>query len=232
MKRLPSDPSWYSVASSYWQSQPATVDGVLGGFSRLSETDISASRTFLTNLYKAYPMLDKRAVLDCGAGIGRVSQKLLLNFGFKDVDLLEPSPNLIGQAKHDLKDSIRSYLEIGLQDWRPDLIEAHNQKYSIIWAQWVLLYLTDEDLVLFFKLASGDKCEKSEVMIILKENVSSTDENIIDKEDNSISRTASEYKRLAGEAGLELVMEMKQPMWPSDLYPVVMMAFRASLVSV
>jgi protein N-terminal methyltransferase len=221
MKARPvSGSSWYSVASEYWEKQPATVDGVLGGFSRLSGTDVNGSRRFLDILYKQSPSLSKSAVLDCGGGIGRVSKDLLLPYGFQHVDLLEPSPNLINQARLDLGSSIRSFLHLGLQDWRP----TEDSSYSVIWAQWVLLYLTDEHLVRFFRLAASTL--EPEGVIVLKENVSSTNEAVEDEEDNSVTRTIADYRRLAAAAQLDVVLEMKQPMWPSDLYPVIMIALK------
>ena len=42
--------SWYSAAISYWSSVPATVDGVLGGYGRVSPLDLTESASFLDAL--------------------------------------------------------------------------------------------------------------------------------------------------------------------------------------
>ena len=216
--------SWYSGAAAYWEQQPSTVDGVLGGFSRLSGTDIAGSRRFLETLYQRHPELSSSSVLDCGGGIGRVSKSLLLPFGFAHVDVLEPSPNLLHQAQVDLGSAVRSYLPLPLQDWTPP-----SQSYSVIWAQWVLLYLPDEHLVRFFRRAVRALAAPGAApgVLVLKENVSSSAEAVLDLDDNSVTRTVADYRRLAELAGLEVLLEMKQPMWPTDLYPVVMLGLRA-----
>ena len=38
---------WYSKAVSYWDSQEASVNGVLGGYGHVSDDDIMESRKFL-----------------------------------------------------------------------------------------------------------------------------------------------------------------------------------------
>jgi hypothetical protein len=44
--------SFYSHAAEYWSSVPATVDGVLGGFGFISQTDIQGSLSFVKQLFK------------------------------------------------------------------------------------------------------------------------------------------------------------------------------------
>jgi Putative hydroxyindole-O-methyltransferase. len=44
--------SFYGNAAVYWSSVPATVDGVLGGFGFISQTDIQGSLSFLKQLFK------------------------------------------------------------------------------------------------------------------------------------------------------------------------------------
>ena len=88
---------WYTRAVGYWDKQEASDNGVLGGFGHVSETDVADSRAFLL---KAFPRAGgaRRAAdaaaplvaLDCGAGVGRVSEQLLLHL-FDEVDLVEPS---------------------------------------------------------------------------------------------------------------------------------------------
>jgi len=38
---------FYTDAKEYWAQIPATVDGMLGGFSTISATDINGSRAFI-----------------------------------------------------------------------------------------------------------------------------------------------------------------------------------------
>lgn len=47
---------WYSVSSSYWQNVESTNDGMLGGFSSISSTDLVGSYSFLSNLIEKKPI--------------------------------------------------------------------------------------------------------------------------------------------------------------------------------
>lgn len=86
---------WYTSAVRYWDCQSATNDGVLGGFGQVNPADIMDSRKFLLKTLLATIKEAKEqgislVAADCGAGIGRVSAELLLNY-FQEVDLVEPS---------------------------------------------------------------------------------------------------------------------------------------------
>jgi protein N-terminal methyltransferase len=76
-------------ASEYWKKVPATLEGVLGGYPELTKVDLRSSKNFLENLLKKFNITDcyDRA-LDCGAGIGRVTQGLLVQL-YNKVDLVE-----------------------------------------------------------------------------------------------------------------------------------------------
>lgn len=63
---------WYKNGNTYWNSCEETDDGVLGGYGYLSERDIKFSAFFLKKLNESVNLQFKN-VLDCGAGIGRVS---------------------------------------------------------------------------------------------------------------------------------------------------------------
>jgi protein N-terminal methyltransferase len=214
MWKKPSE--WYAVGRDYWERQEASDDGVLGGFGRLNSTDVSGSRKFMEIVEKKFPGELKTAV-DCGAGIGRVSRDLLLKM-YPVVDLVEPSRNLLEKAKLTVP-SARNFLQCALQDFTPAVNE-----YDIIWIQWVLLYLTDSDLVEFLR-----RCKlalRGNGVICFKENTSGSGECIIDTEDCSLTRTPAQYRALVTAAGLKVEVEMRQSPWPSDLYPVVMFACR------
>lgn len=43
---------FYTDAAKYWDKIPATVDGMLGGFGFISQTDIEGSQNFLKSLFK------------------------------------------------------------------------------------------------------------------------------------------------------------------------------------
>ncbi|CAJ1388798.1 unnamed protein product [Effrenium voratum] len=213
--------SWYKKAEEYWDAQAATLDGILGGFPETSEPDLRESRRFLNIVRSAPKPPGRRRVLDCGAGIGRVTKGLLLE-EFDSVDLVEPNERLLEQAKKEAGDArTERFIASSLEQFAPE--EA---RYDVIWAQWVLLYLTDEDLVAFL-----ERCKKglsSNGTIFVKENVVIEGQWNVDRDDNSISRTDAMYKEIFKKAGLVLQDELRQAHWPKELVPVKMYALRRS----
>ncbi|KAJ7063362.1 methyltransferase domain-containing protein [Mycena amicta] len=96
----------------YWSQQPATNDGVLGGFGAgsLPRIESLGSRLFLLHLLPELstvpsafqpinppPKSRRTRALDVGAGIGRVTATVLLHL-FSDVVLLEPAEHFIRAA--------------------------------------------------------------------------------------------------------------------------------------
>lgn len=76
--------TWFKKGNDYWTSAEASNNGVLGGFGILSEPDIKYSLGFLIEMFKTYPLIPRNTVLDCGAGIGRITKELLTKI-FKTV---------------------------------------------------------------------------------------------------------------------------------------------------
>lgn len=72
--------------------------------------------------------------------IGRVTEGLLLHVA-KEVDIIEPIPKFT-LALHG-KPGIRSIQNISMSAWRPDPLVS----YGLVWIQWCLGYLTDEELL-------------------------------------------------------------------------------------
>ena len=150
-------PDWYSNAQKYWTSRPATVNGMLGGFEKLSVIDTKSSLAFVdefvhgvrgaNNVLRKKPVISNEYACDCGAGIGRVTKEFLVRVPFQHVDLVEQAPNFVEQAKSSyLRDEIergivQNVLCQGLQDFSPDA-----GKYDLIWCQWVLGHLTDGEV--------------------------------------------------------------------------------------
>ena len=79
---------WYKGSVKYWNEQPATNNGVLGGFEKVHDIDSKTSKIMIET-YKDRISGFETAV-DFGAGIGRVSEAVLLPY-FKHVDLVEPA---------------------------------------------------------------------------------------------------------------------------------------------
>lgn len=238
--------SWYERAASYYDENcPTTIDGVLGGFASITELDVHGSIEFIRELELIRPEItswtkgthsdsamsksgQKRRACECGAGLGRISKGILLKLGgIAQCDLIESSIALLDAAPAYLGNSAAAkcrFFCTGLQDWQPT-----PNTYSMIWIQWVLSYLTDDDIIRFFR-----RCGESLVddgIIILKENICGDgidDEGVIDfevdVEDASVTRSLRYWKYLIHQSGLRIIHEKIQDGFPDDIYTVPMLA--------
>jgi galactose mutarotase-like enzyme/SAM-dependent methyltransferase len=232
---------WYERAKMYYQENcSSTIDGVLGGFASITESDIQGSIKFMHDLQLIRPEIiewsstntktstsqrkkgQKRRACECGAGIGRVSKGLLLNLGGIDqCDLIEASATLLSEAPNYLGNVEAArcrFFCIGLQDWYP-----LPQTYTIIWIQWVLSYLTDDDIVRFLRLCGESLVEDG--VIVLKENTCGGELDFeVDNDDASVTRSLRYWKYLIAKAGLRIIYEKLQDGFPDEIYPVPMLA--------
>lgn len=255
---------WYSKALDYWDQQEASVEGVLGGFGSTSNVDLRESKRLIATLRETLkPKFN--TVLDCGAGIGRITEGLLQN-EWDTVDLLEPCKKQVEEAKRKFdgkNPKVRNLFMKSLQDF--DFLENDSNiaeknssstngsssagensttgensvsriKYDCIWNQWVLLYLTDDDLVTYLQKCQRQLNEGG--FIFVKENVlcepNRGDPNYanelarykkgyaLDEEDNGLTRSDARYREIFKQAGMKLVCAVRQANWPKDLYPIYM----------
>ncbi|KAF5358371.1 hypothetical protein D9756_001522 [Leucocoprinus leucothites] len=286
----PNDTPIVEDGIQYWATQPATYDGVLGGFGTgsLPRVESLGSRLFLLHLIpslstvpsafkptksKSHSNPESTAqtkrirALDAGAGIGRVTCDTLLHL-VDDVVLIEPVAPFVQEALArgrascdpstpeylrwrgiaDQKKSV-TYLQGTLQEFDP--LNPHRVQfldrigyepprpqddigmgYDVIWCQWCLGHLSNEDLVGFFKRCKTALKEpnKGNSVIIVKENCcpDHAGEATIsfDEEDSSLTRSDKAWKLLFETAGLTLVHEKVQEGLPMGLYVVKMYALR------
>lgn len=88
----------YKKSKDYWSNVPASLNGMLGGFSCVTVMDISDSKLFLRKLFQMKNGPSRGRVLDCGAGIGRITENLLCKH-FEHIDLLEQDQKFLDVAK-------------------------------------------------------------------------------------------------------------------------------------
>lgn len=50
---------FYTSAARYWDRIPPTVDGMLGGFGFISQTDIRGSTAFLRSLFEVHTVITR-----------------------------------------------------------------------------------------------------------------------------------------------------------------------------
>ncbi|XP_015366826.1 PREDICTED: N-terminal Xaa-Pro-Lys N-methyltransferase 1 [Diuraphis noxia] len=210
----------YEKSKNYWSNIPASVNGMLGGFSSLTNKDIKDSELFLKKLFQMKDGPSNGRVLDCGAGIGRITENLLCKH-FKCVDMLEQDEKFLEKAKQKCRGiNVENFYCSGLQEFTP----ADNQKYDVIWIQWVLGYITDVDLVEFLKKCS--KLLNTNGIIVVKENISQNDEGEVDSEDSSITRSLIQFCIIFQQANLICKASRTQKNFPSELYKVEMFALK------
>jgi protein N-terminal methyltransferase len=217
------DDVWYNRATQYYESNcPNTLDGVLGGFASISNVDLFGSERFLKNVQKKRPKLDwsTGAGCECGAGIGRVTKGLLLPLGVRRCDLVESSARLLSAAPDFIGDPGASkcrFICDSLQNWEPP-----KDSYTIIWIQWVLVYLTDTDIVKFLKRCI--EALQPNGVICLKENTCDDELFVLDRVDASLTRSLPFLLKLAEAAGLVVVHQETQEDFPEELFAVPMIA--------
>ncbi|BAT74058.1 hypothetical protein VIGAN_01164700 [Vigna angularis var. angularis] len=218
---------WYRDGVSYWEGVNPTMDGVLGGFANVNEPDISCSEDFLKILLSERFPADARrqplVVLDCGSGIGRVTKNLLIRY-FNEVDLLEPVSQFLETARQTLALGCQTnavhkavnFYCVPLQDFTPDA-----GRYDVIWIQWCIGHLTDEDFVSFFNRAKVGL--KPGGFFVLKENIARSG-FVLDNEDRSVTRSDTYFKELFSQCGLHVYRLKDQKGFPEELFAVKMYA--------
>lgn len=212
---------FYCKAKKYWKDVPPTVDGMLGGYGHISSIDINGSKKFLQRFLRDGPhKTGNSCALDCGAGIGRITKRLLLPL-FKTVDMVDVTDEFLSKAKSFLGEDgkrIGDYFCCGLQDFVPE-----PNRYDVIWIQWVIGHLTDSHLVDFLK-----RCKASlrpNGLIVIKDNMAH-EGVIMDEVDSSICRDMDLVRRLVRQAGLAVLAQERQENFPEEIYHVYSIAMR------
>lgn len=148
-----------------------------------------------------------------------MSKGLLLPLGFA-CDLVEPSERLLSNAPdyigEDNSTRCRFFCS-GLQDFTPQ-----PDRYNIIFIQWVIGYLTDDDLVSFLKRCSAGLRRGG--VIVIKDNTCVDVAFVADTDDASVTRSLSYILAIVQLAGLKVVLEEYQEDFPNDIFPVPMLA--------
>jgi protein N-terminal methyltransferase len=208
----------HKAAIEYWSSTEPTVNGILGGFPQVSRVDIQGSSNFLAKLRrrsKHFPPKKKlRRVVDCGAGIGRITTGLLAKVA-ETVDVVEPVKSFTDQIN---ADNLGEVYQVGLEEWDP--ARDGIGPYDLIWNQWCVGQLSDAELVKYLKRLPPVLSEGG--WIVVKENLSNhhLGEDVYDKTDSSVTRTDDKFRQLFEEAKLKIVATELQKGMPKDLYPV------------
>ncbi|TIB69110.1 hypothetical protein E3P77_00614 [Wallemia ichthyophaga] len=250
MSRIPN----FTKGVEYWNATEATYNGVLGGFGlgTLPRVDAQSSRMMILKLLPRLSQtksimspnggdaqhIKHTRALEAGAGVGRVSTDVLLYYS-NHVELVEPTKKFTDVARERLSvhDKVKEgstwvVKEIGLQSWQPEGV------YDLIWSQWCIPHLSDEELVTYLNKAkkalrryeSNDKYFGQDGLVVVKENIcSDSDYTLFDDEDSSITRSHQAYLDIFDKAGMSIVYQEVQVGFPKELYPVRVYALSSTI---
>lgn len=214
--------NWYLKLNKYWKNQKGTIDDMLGGMSKqIHKIDIETS----ISIIKEYWPINKDNkdnknntlhALDCGAGIGRITQ-FVLNTRFDKIDLIEINPEFCKICKEKIGDNnyFGNIYNVSLHEFIPK-----SNYYQCIWCQWTLEHLTDEDLVKFLK-----NCKKAlnklsnNSYCVFKENVCRNNLFYVNINGSSIIRHETVFQQIFKQSGLNIVKILDQKGFPKDLWP-------------
>ena len=224
-------PLWYKKGIQYWDGVDATDDGVLGGYGHVSSLDARENSEFLEDvmgehLEEARDDGQKLVSLDCGAGIGRVTGSFLIDH-FDECDLVEPVAHFIGKAEETLGGESKRpdghrcvyFFAESLESFTPE-----PGRYDVVWIQWCVGHLTDEDFVAFFRRCAEGL--KPGGMVFMKEN-NAKDGFVLDTDDSSLTRSHKYFMHLfEDQLGWEVAKHRLQKDFPKELFGVRMYALR------
>ncbi|MCQ2818931.1 MAG: N-terminal Xaa-Pro-Lys N-methyltransferase 1 [archaeon] len=225
-KTKPSKEERYFLRKVHWESKEATIKAVLGGWGETHLPDVKCSNELISGLIKTNILNPGRA-LDCAAGIGRVTQFVLVNF-FEEIELFEQDSKFVNKAKELLSSNkkVKGFYNESLENF--DFKNKTNY-YDLIWIQWTLENIEDDDLDTFLKKCYNALTDKG--LIIVKENIFVRDEydgnkkydvnNIYSQEDLSKQREDIYYIKLFNKNGFNIYRHFLNPNWPQGIMPMV-----------
>ena len=98
-------------------------------------------------------------------------------------------------------------------------VDIEDQRYDVIWVQWAMLYLTDDDAIAFLQRARQRL--RPGGVIVVKENTCG-EGFVVDRDDSSITRSHKYMQELFRRAGIPLLKKAKQTDFPKELFDVRM----------
>ena len=217
--------NWYKKREAHWASKEPVLLSVVGGFEKSHLPDVKCSCELLNGLILT-KQLNPGNALDLAAGIGRVTEFVLSNF-FKEIDLVEKDKKFIDKCKvkFSSNEKIKKIYMESLENFK------FEKKYDLIWIQWCLENLEDEDLEPFLKKCYDNLNEDG--IIIVKENLYNVEgegEEEEEEEDNyqfkysdldySKQRPDAFYINLFIKNKFKIKLHFLNPNWPEDMMPL------------
>ena len=201
----------YNNSKKRWQKAEASLTGIMDGFESVHDADAADSCAILEKLI-ANKKINPNYVIDCGAGIGRVSQHVLAKY-FAQIDILERDQKFVDYCHKNFAQNpkIKNIFCDSLENFQFDKL------YDAIWIQWCLQDLQNDDLTDFLM-----RCKKSLApngVIIVKENIMHED-NYLDEHHGCEIRTSEAFEEIFRKCNLKTLHQSAIPNWPATLLPV------------
>ena len=141
---------------------------------------------------------------------------------FKEVDLVEQNASYVAAAKAKIiEPNMGRFYVVGAQDFTPEA----GRRYDVVWCQWLVVHLQDDDMVAFLRRCAGALSPGG--CIVIKEN-NAHDGWLFDDDDAGLMRSDFLLRRLFARAGLGVVADRLQEGFPEELHDVRMYALRPS----
>lgn len=99
----------------------------------------------------------------------------------QEVDVVEPIAKFTKELEK--KSGVRKVFNVGLEEWQP----SEGDQYDLIWIQWCLGHLKDDQLVQFLQRCKSVLTPTSG-LIVVKENITSGVNEIFDEQDSAVTR--------------------------------------------
>ena len=219
---MESEKDWYKIRKKHWEEKEATLESVLGGWEDTNLPDIKCSNELLNGLILT-KKLNNNSALDCACGIGRVTQFVLCNF-FNEIDLFEKDEKFVNKTKEIFKynKKVKNIFCCGIENFE------FKRKYDLIWIQWTLENLEDNDLIPFLNKCKNNLNDNG--IIVIKENYYYEDNNNnsehnkkfeYSKEDFSKQRLDIFYINLFINNGFKIIHYFINPNWPENIMPLI-----------
>ena len=93
--------------------------------------------------------------------------------------------------------------------------------YDLVWVQWVVLYMSDAELIAFLQRARAALVRDGHGYIVVKDNVTRGSHFWVDRDDSSLIRTDAQLRDVFRRAGMTLLLARLQPDFPEDLFPIM-----------
>ena len=226
---MESEKDWYKIRKKHWEEKEATLESVLGGWEDTNLPDIKCSNELLNGLILT-KKLKNNSALDCACGIGRVTQFVLCNF-FNEIDLFEKDEKFVNKTKEIFKynKKVKNIFCCGIENFE------FKRKYDLIWIQWTLENLEDNDLIPFLNKCKNNLNDNG--IIVIKENYYYEDNNNnnehnkkfeYSKEDFSKQRLDIFYINLFINNGFKIIHHFINPNWPENIMPLIVYVLEKS----